>query len=302
MNALYLKDLAQKTHRGLRGRVEPGRSGGGSCYGYAVVPGPAGPRWPARARPAPDRARPRRRSCGGSSSEYAAGRSRQGASPTRLNAEGVAGPDRARAWGPTHHRRQRRARHRHPQQRALPRPAGLEPAALRQGPEHRQAGVAAERRRPADRQGRCPSCGSSTTELWQAVKARQGRMTTQGARRRSTGSVQPFWDRRRPRYLFSGLMRCGVCGGGFSKISAAAFRLLDGAQQGHLRQPADHPPRRARGHRARRPAPPADGPGAVRACSWPSSRPSGTGCRRAPAPSWPPSAASSPRSGGGSTA
>jgi DNA invertase Pin-like site-specific DNA recombinase len=39
MNALYLKDLAQKTHRGLRGRVEQGRSGGGRCYGYAVVRG-----------------------------------------------------------------------------------------------------------------------------------------------------------------------------------------------------------------------------------------------------------------------
>jgi hypothetical protein len=40
MNALFLKDLAfLKTHRGLRGRVERGRSGGGRCYGYALVPG-----------------------------------------------------------------------------------------------------------------------------------------------------------------------------------------------------------------------------------------------------------------------
>ena len=38
MNALFLRDLALKTHRGLRGRVEQGRSGGGRCYGYAVVP------------------------------------------------------------------------------------------------------------------------------------------------------------------------------------------------------------------------------------------------------------------------
>lgn len=37
MNALYIKDLAAKTHRGLRGRVEQGRSGGGLCYGYDVV-------------------------------------------------------------------------------------------------------------------------------------------------------------------------------------------------------------------------------------------------------------------------
>lgn len=37
MNALFLKDLADKTRRGLRGRVEKGRSGGGLCYGYTIL-------------------------------------------------------------------------------------------------------------------------------------------------------------------------------------------------------------------------------------------------------------------------
>ena len=37
MNALFLKDLADKTHRGLRGRVAAGKSGGGLCYGYQLV-------------------------------------------------------------------------------------------------------------------------------------------------------------------------------------------------------------------------------------------------------------------------
>ncbi len=37
MGALYLKDLADKTRRGLRGRIEDGKSGGGLCYGYDVV-------------------------------------------------------------------------------------------------------------------------------------------------------------------------------------------------------------------------------------------------------------------------
>jgi site-specific DNA recombinase len=37
MNALFLRDLAAKTHRGLRGRVEAGRSGGGNTYGYIIV-------------------------------------------------------------------------------------------------------------------------------------------------------------------------------------------------------------------------------------------------------------------------
>jgi hypothetical protein len=37
MNVLFLKDLADKTRRGLRGRIEKGKSGGGLCYGYRVM-------------------------------------------------------------------------------------------------------------------------------------------------------------------------------------------------------------------------------------------------------------------------
>lgn len=37
MNALFLKDLAAKTHRGLQGKVAKGKSGGGISYGYEVV-------------------------------------------------------------------------------------------------------------------------------------------------------------------------------------------------------------------------------------------------------------------------
>src|SRR5260221_5209167 len=37
MNAMYLSDLTDKTRRGLRGRIENGKAGGGLCYGYRVV-------------------------------------------------------------------------------------------------------------------------------------------------------------------------------------------------------------------------------------------------------------------------
>ncbi|MBL4623170.1 MAG: recombinase family protein, partial [Immundisolibacteraceae bacterium] len=37
MNALFLKDLADKTRRGLSGRVMLGKSGGGLAYGYKVI-------------------------------------------------------------------------------------------------------------------------------------------------------------------------------------------------------------------------------------------------------------------------
>ena len=56
-------------------------------------------------------------------------------------------------------------------------------------------------------------------ELWQAAKARQAATTS-----KVEGTAKAvFWDRRRPRYLFSGLMRCGLCGGGFAKISLRHF-------------------------------------------------------------------------------
>jgi hypothetical protein len=48
-------------------------------------------------------------------------------------------------------------------------------------------------------------------DLWERVKARQGTLI---ALSQSAGDAPGYWDRRRPRYLFSGLMRCAVCGGG----------------------------------------------------------------------------------------
>jgi hypothetical protein len=37
MNAMFLKELADKTRRGLSGRVELGKAGGGLCFGYRIV-------------------------------------------------------------------------------------------------------------------------------------------------------------------------------------------------------------------------------------------------------------------------
>jgi site-specific DNA recombinase len=54
-------------------------------------------------------------------------------------------------------------------------------------------------------------------ELWERVKARQGALEAVC----SSGDAPGYWDRRRPRYLFTGLMRCAVCGGGivhFNKV------------------------------------------------------------------------------------
>jgi hypothetical protein len=53
-------------------------------------------------------------------------------------------------------------------------------------------------------------------DLWEKVRTRQGAL-------KSKGSGVPAWDRRRPRTLFSGLMECGCCGSGFSKVQKDAF-------------------------------------------------------------------------------
>ena len=37
MNALFLKDLAAKTHRGLQGRIQAGRSAGNISFGYRIL-------------------------------------------------------------------------------------------------------------------------------------------------------------------------------------------------------------------------------------------------------------------------
>jgi site-specific DNA recombinase len=55
-------------------------------------------------------------------------------------------------------------------------------------------------------------------ELWERVKTRQGALE---ARSQSAAEAPGYWDLRRPRYLFAGLMRCAVCGGGivnFNKV------------------------------------------------------------------------------------
>jgi site-specific DNA recombinase len=91
MNALFLKDLADKTRRGLRGRVEQGRSGGGLCYGYTIVEiGERGGR-----EIFPSEAAVVRRIF----ADFAAGKSPRRIA-AELNREGIPGPA-GRPWGDT---------------------------------------------------------------------------------------------------------------------------------------------------------------------------------------------------------
>src|SRR5258706_7063922 len=87
MNALFLKDLADKTRRGMRGKIEGGRAVAGLSYGYRVTG--VGERAINEAEAAIVRRIFR---------DYTSGVSPRAIART-LNAEGIPGP-RGRAWGP----------------------------------------------------------------------------------------------------------------------------------------------------------------------------------------------------------
>ncbi len=97
MNALFLKDLAAKTHRGLRGRVEKGKAGGGLCYGYDVVKRTDSEGEPVRGERTINEAEAAivRRIF----REFAVGKSPR-AIATDLNRDGIPGPF-GRTWGDT---------------------------------------------------------------------------------------------------------------------------------------------------------------------------------------------------------
>ncbi len=220
MNALFLKDLADKTRRGLRGRVEAGRSAGGNAYGYQVVRrlDDNGVLLVGQRKIDPAEATVVLRVF----RDYAAG-----ISPKRialaLNAEGIAAP-RGGHWSASTLNGNRA------------RGTGLLNNELYAGRLvwNRLAYVKdpeTGRRRSRQRSDTelvvkaVPASQIVPDELWEQAKSRQSALE-RAHNGQSDGQrlkPGPFWSKQRPRYLFSGLMRSGACGGGFSKISAAHF-------------------------------------------------------------------------------
>jgi len=65
-------------------------------------------------------------------------------------------------------------------------------------------------------------------KLWQRVKKRQ-----EGQSIATFGKNGPgYWDRRRPRYLFSGLVKCGVCGGGVVNLNSERVGCANARNKG----------------------------------------------------------------------
>jgi site-specific DNA recombinase len=202
MNALFLKDLADKTRRGLRGRIEQGRSGGGLCYGYRITQSADGQRGGREIEEA-EAAVVRR-----IFASFAAGNSPR-AIAAELNAEGIRGPG-GRPWGDTTIRGH-----------AL-RGTGILRNELYLGrlvwnrlrySKHPSTGRRVSRVNPPENWivRDVPGLRILDDQLWARVQTRFAgiRNSEPVAKARKT----MFWTRRRPQHLLTGKMVCGVCGG-----------------------------------------------------------------------------------------
>ena len=236
MNALFLKDLADKTRRGLRGRVAAGRSAGGLCYGYDVV------------RQLDANGEPQRG--GRSINEPEAAVVRRifalfagGASPIaiakRLNAEAVPGPE-GRAWRDTTIRGH------------AGRGTGLLRNELYIGRlvwnrmrflKDPATGKRVSRPNPRAEWivEAVPDLRIIDQETWDQAAERLGAI-----RAASGADTLPpgFWVRRRPRHVLTGKVFCGGCGGAFGAIGrdylgcTAAHRQGVCANRGNVRRDA----------------------------------------------------------------
>ena len=215
MNALFLKDLAAKTRRGLRGRVEHGRSGGGIAYGYRVLKQldlggelQRGDREIVEAEAAIVRRIFR---------EFAAGVGPR-LIAKRLNTEGVPGPS-GPLWIDTAIRGHLKrgtglvnnelyiGRLVWNRQRFLKDPStGRRVARLNPEAEWIVTDV--------------PHLRIVEDDLWAAVKARQGDIAVQYAKVTSAVRAAHAGNRlnsaHRPKSLLSGLVFCGLCGGSYA--------------------------------------------------------------------------------------
>ena len=178
--------------------------------------------------------------------EFAAGRSPK-AIARGLNDENVPGP-RGILWRDTAIRGHRPARHRHPQQRALHRPAGLEPAALRQGPA---TGRRVSRPNPPEAWvvEEVPELRIIDDALWERVKARQAEIDAKPEVQAIKASR--FWEHRRATHLLTGLVRCSACGGGFAAVGRDYLACANARKFARCDQRKAHPPRGPRRGRAR---------------------------------------------------
>jgi site-specific DNA recombinase len=206
MNALFLKDLAIKTHRGLEGRVRQGRSAGGRVYGYDVVreTDPLGNAVHGGRKINEHEAAIVRRIF----QAFSSGRS-PAVIARDLNAEGIAGPA-GQPWQGgviTGHSRRRNGILRNE----------LYIGRLVWNRQHFVKDPVTSKRIPRVNPPsewiieEVPDLRILGGQLWQTVADRLEDVENLPRSRKIRESR--FWERRRPGYLLTGLVRCGSCGG-----------------------------------------------------------------------------------------
>jgi site-specific DNA recombinase len=204
MNALFLKDLAEKVRRGQRGRAEAGRAAGGLSYGYRMIReiGSDGEIERGRREIDPVQAAVIRRIF----EEYVAGRSPR-AIATDLNREGIPSP-RGGTWNASTINGHRQRLHGILQNPLYGGKMIYGRLTYRKDPE---SGAREPRVVEPDKWVHIdvPEWRIVPTEIWENAQRMRARHSTR----------RPH-QARRPRHLLSGLLRCGVCGGAYTMRSS----------------------------------------------------------------------------------
>ena len=229
MGALYLKDLAAKTRRGLEGRIRAGRFVGSAPYGYRAVRKLRDDGEPERGLREidPEEASVVRRIF----RDYAAG-----LSPCQiaraLNDEGVPGPNSPKWRDETIRGRASRT------EGILRNPLYAGHMVWRRTACLKDPVEGKRRRRAAASESRL-SVDASTyrivgEELWQAVQVRLAEHALPAGSRKLPDRGSGFWDHRRPRHLLTGKVICGTCGSSFTNVGRD-YLACQGARHGSCR-------------------------------------------------------------------
>jgi len=219
MSTLFLKNLAQKTRRGLEGRVLAGKSAGGLTYGYCVVRTPLVDGTFATGELAinEDEAAVVRRIF----QDYAKGLSSRTIAKA-LNGEGVPAP-RSEAWSFSTISGNRKrgtgilnnelymGNRVWNRQRFVKDPVTSKRQAI---PNLAEAWVTNE----------VPELRIVDAAFWDAVKVRQSAVRDDIMAARASNASAPGNERgRRARYLFSGVVECAECSGNYIMISQTHY-------------------------------------------------------------------------------
>ena len=231
VSTMFLKDLAQKTRRGLEGRIARGKSAGGIAYGYRVKREilPDGTLSTGDREIEQDEAAVIKRIF----RDYADGLSARTIAAA-LNAEGVTAPQSGKGtgtWNPSTIAGN------------IKRGTGILNNELYIGrlvwnrltyDTNPDSGKRLSRLNPPEDwiTEDVPGLRILDDQLWQAVKTRQGEVR-QAMNPAGVLTERPRLERaRRPTYLLSGLLRCGCCGASYTLINKTRYGCAGARNKG----------------------------------------------------------------------